>query len=134
MCVGTTVALSLSSAQGAEKKAVDLSKLPPASDKKGVTYATDIKPLFDKSCVNCHGAERPKARLRLDSLEGTLKGGEEGKVVVAGNSAGSILVHNVAHAGNPDTYMPPPRNRGNIPPLTKEQIGLIRAWIDQGAK
>jgi mono/diheme cytochrome c family protein len=134
ICVGTTVALSLFSAQGAEKKAVDLSKLPPASDKKGVTYATDIKPLFDKSCVNCHGAERPKARLRLDSLEGALKGGEDGKVVLSGDSAGSLLVHNVAHAGNPDGYMPPPRNRGNIPPLTKEQIGLIRAWIDQGAK
>jgi mono/diheme cytochrome c family protein len=134
MCVGTTVALSLFSSQGAEKQAVDASKLPPASAKKGVTYATDIKPLFDKSCVNCHGAERPKARLRLDSLEGALKGGEDGKVVLSGNSAGSILVHNIAHAGNPDSYMPPPRNRGNIPPLTKEQIGLIRAWIDQGAK
>jgi hypothetical protein len=30
--------------------------------------------------------------------------------------------------------MPPPKNKGNIPPLTPEQIGLIRAWIDQGAK
>ena len=134
MCVGTTVALSLLSAQGAEQKVVDLSKLPPASDKTGVTYATDIKPLFDKSCVRCHGAERPKARLRLDSLEGALKGGEDGKVVLPGNSAGSLLIHNIAHAGNPDDYMPPPRNRANIGPLTKEQIGLIRAWIDQGAK
>ena len=45
-----------------------------------------------------------------------------------------MLVHNVAHAGEPDAYMPPPRNRANILPLTKEQIGLIRASIDQGAK
>jgi len=134
MCVGTTVALSLFSSQGAEKQAVDASKLPPASDKKGVTYATDIKPLFDKSCVNCHGAERPKAKLRLDSLEGALKGGEDGKVVLAGDSAGSVLVHCVAYAGKPDTYMPPPKNKANIPPLTKDQIGLLRAWIDQGAK
>jgi hypothetical protein len=134
MCVGATVALSLFSAQGAEKKAVDLSKLPPASDKTGVTYATDIKPLLEKSCVKCHGAEKPKGRLRLDSLEGILKGGEDGKVLLPGNSAGSMLVHNVAHAGEPDDYMPPPRNKANIGPLTKEQIGLIRAWIDQGAK
>ncbi|MGO8931798.1 MAG: c-type cytochrome domain-containing protein [Limisphaerales bacterium] len=133
-CLGTTLALSLLSAQGADEKAVDLSKLPPASDKTGVTYATDIKPLFEKSCVRCHGAEKPKARLRLDSLEGALKGGEDGKVVLPGNSAGSMLVHNVAHAGSPDDYMPPPRNRANISPLTKEQIGLLRAWIDQGAK
>jgi mono/diheme cytochrome c family protein len=134
VCLATTLALSLFSAQGADKKAVDPSKLPPASDKTGVNYATDIKPLFEKSCVKCHGAERPKAKLRLDNLEGALKGGEDGKVVLPGDSASSILVHNVAHAGNPDGYMPPPRNKANIGPLTQEQIGLIRAWIDQGAK
>jgi hypothetical protein len=134
ICAGTMVVLSLLSAQGAEKKAVDVTKIPPPSDKTGVTYATDIKPLFEKSCVKCHGAEKPKGRLRLDSLEGALKGGEDGKVVLPGDGAGSMLVQNVAHAGDPDDYMPPPRNKANIGPLTKEQIGLIRAWIDQGAK
>ena len=63
-----------------------------------------------------------------------LKGGEDGKVVLSGDSAGSMLVHNIAHAGDPDSYMPPPRNKANIGPLAKEQIGLVRAWIDQGAK
>ena len=134
VCVGTSLTLCLLSAHGAEKKAVDLSKIPPASSKTGVTYATDIKPILDKSCAKCHGAEKPKGRLRLDSLEGALKGGETGKVVLPGNSAGSVLVHNVAHAGHPDAYMPPPRNKANIPPLTKEQISLVRAWIDQGVK
>jgi mono/diheme cytochrome c family protein len=134
VCVGTTLALSLVIAQGADKKAVDLSKIPPASDKTGVTYATDIKPIFDTSCIKCHGAEKPKARLRLDGLAAALKGGEDGKVVLPGDSAGSMLVQCVAHAGKPDGFMPPPRNKANIPPLTKEQIGLIRAWIDQGAK
>ena len=132
--VGTTLAVSLVIAQGAEKQAVDLSKIPPASDKTGVTYATDIKPIFDKSCIRCHGAEKPKARLRLDGLEAALKGGEDGKVILAGRSADSMLVHCVSHAGKPDGFMPPPKNKANIPPLTKEQIGLIRAWIDQGAK
>ena len=132
--VATALALSFAIAQGAGKPAVDLSKLPPVSSKAGVTYATDIKPIFDRSCIKCHGAEKPKARLRLDGLEGALKGGEDGKVILPGNSAGSILVHNVANAGAPDGYMPPPRNKANLPPLTKEQIGLIRAWIDQGAK
>jgi mono/diheme cytochrome c family protein len=134
ICLGTMLTLSLGSAHSAEKKAVDVSKLPPTSDKTGVTYTTDIKPLFEKSCVKCHGAEKPKGKLRLDSLEGILKGGEDGKVVLAGNSGVSMLVHNVAHAGDPDDYMPPPRNKAGIQPLTKEQIGLIRAWIDQGAK
>ena len=133
-CVGTTLALSLVIVHGAEKQAVDLSKIPPASINKGVTYATDIKSIFEKSCIKCHGAEKPKARLRLDGLETALKGGEDGKVILPGDGAGSMLVHSIAHVGKPDGYMPPPRNKAHIPPLTAEQIGLIRAWIDQGAK
>jgi mono/diheme cytochrome c family protein len=122
------------SAQAADKKKVDTSQLPPASDQKGVTYTKDIKPIFDKSCIKCHGTEKPKAKLNLSTLEGALKGSENGKVIEPGNSADSILVHNVAHIGNEDDFMPPPDNKAKIPPLTKEQVGLIRAWIDQGAK
>ena len=134
VCAATALSLSILSGAAADKKAVDLSKIPPASDKTGVTYVTDIKPILDKSCIRCHGADKPKGKLRVDSLDGVLKGGEDGKMVVPGNSAGSVLVHNIAQAGDPDGYMPPPKNKANIAPLTKEQIGLIRAWIDQGAK
>jgi hypothetical protein len=134
VCAAMAFSLSIFSGTAAEKKAVDLSKIPPPSDKAGVTYAVDIKPMLEKSCTKCHDGEKPKAKLRLDSLEGVLKGGEDGKVVLPGDSAGSMLVHNIAHAGDPDGYMPPPRNKAGIGPLTKEQIGLIRAWIDQGAK
>lgn len=112
----------------------DASKLPPASTKQNVTYATDIKPIFDTSCVKCHGAQKPRGHLRMDSLEGILKGGEDGKVVEAGKSDKSMLVLNVAHVGEPDDFMPPPKNKLGIKQLTPEQIGLIRAWIDQGAK
>lgn len=113
---------------------IDKSKLPPASDKKGVTYAGDIKAIFDKSCIKCHGAEKPKAKLRLDNLEGALKGGENGKVIEPGKSADSVLVHNIAWLGEEDYWMPPKDNKAKIAPLTKEEIGLVRAWIDQGAK
>ena len=124
----------LAIALSASAKDLDLSKLPPASSAKGVTYAKDIKPILDNSCIKCHGAEKPKAKLRLDSLEGALKGGEDGKVIEPGNSAKSMLVHNIARIGEDDTWMPPPDNKAKIPPLPPEQIGLIRAWIDQGAK
>ena len=134
VCVTAALSLSILSGQGAEKRVVALSKIPPPSDKTGVTYAVNIKPILDKSCIKCHDGEKPKGKLRLGSLAGVLKGGEDGKVVQPGNSAGSVLVQNVAHAGDPDDYMPPPGNKASIPPLTKEQIGLIRAWIDQGAK
>ena len=133
-CAAAALSISVLSGLAAEKKGVDLSKIPPASGKSGVTYATDIKPILEKSCTKCHDGEKPKAKLRLDSLAGVLKGGEDGKVVQPGNGAASMLVANIAHAGDPDDYMPPPRNKAGIGPLTKEQIGLIRAWIDQGAK
>jgi hypothetical protein len=109
-------------------------KLPPAADKKDVTYAGDINPIFEKSCFRCHAAGKPRADLRLDTLELALKGSEDGKVIKPGNSAESVLVLNVAHLGKRDKFMPPPKNKANIAPLTAEQVSLIRAWIDQGAK
>lgn len=129
-----TVAVALA-AQADEKKAkVDTSKLPPAATKQGVTYEGDIKAILDKSCVKCHGAEKPKAKLRLDRLADALKGGESGESIVPGKSAESPLVHSVARLGEEDYWMPPPDNKAKIPQLTPEQVGLIRAWIDQGAK
>lgn len=107
-------------------------KLPPAATKTGVTYATDIKPIFDATCVKCHDStKKPRGGVALDTLEGALKGGKDGKIIVVGNSAKSDIVLNVARVGDPDTFMP--RGKG-AKPLTPEQVGLIRAWIDQGAK
>jgi mono/diheme cytochrome c family protein len=110
---------------------VDTSKLPPASNRKDVTYPKDIKPLLDKNCIKCHGAEKQKGHLRLDSLAGALKGGEDGKVIQPGDSAKSLLIHNVARLGDQDLWMPPPEKGSQ---LRADQIGLLRAWIDQGAK
>jgi cytochrome c5 len=104
--------------------------LPAASDKKGVSFAKDIKPIFEKSCTKCHGAEKQKGKLRLDSLEAVKKGGDNGKLFEPGKSAASTLVKAVARV-NEDEAMPP---EGKGDPLTKEQVGLIRAWIDQGGK
>lgn len=131
---------------------MDPSKLPPASTQTGLTFEKDIHPILDAHCVRCHGDQRPKAGLRLDSLEGVLKGSKDHKVVVPGQSDKSRLAFAVANIDG-KVYMPPkPRQRPNLPPngatnspppppnphpwkpLTTEQVGLIRAWIDQGAK
>ncbi len=109
---------------------IDLSKIPAASKKEGVTFAKDIQPIFEKSCYKCHGPEKQKAKLRLDSLAATLKGGEDGPNVIPKESAKSSLVHSVARLVEDDAM--PPEGKGD--PLTNEQVGLIRAWIDQGAK
>ena len=113
---------------------IDVSKLPPPSDRKDVTFEKDIKPLFDKSCVGCHGAEKPKGKLQLDTLEATLKGGVDGKVLEPGKSASSFLVANIAFVGDEDDRMPPPKDLAKYPKFTPEQVGLVRAWIDEGAK
>src|SRR5260221_3321114 len=89
---------------------LDASKLPPAADKKGLTYAKYIRPLFESSWVRCHGEERPKGDLRLDSLEAVLKGGEDGNVLFPGDSKKSPLVFAVARAG--DEIAMPPKRRG----------------------
>lgn len=125
-----TFALTTAACSVLASSPVDESKLPPVAKKDGVTYAKDIKPIFDKSCVKCHGPEKQKAKLRLDSLEWTLKGADGEDVVSKGKSAASELVHTVARL-NEDEAMPP---EGKGDPLTKEEVGLIRAWIDQGAK
>ena len=138
----TTLALSVVfgfaaaiSAQDAPPAAPAAPKeLPPASTKTGVTYATDIKPIFDASCIKCHGDMRPGAGIVLTSLESTLKGGKDGKILTPGDSTKGPLVMSVAHVGDPRSFMPrAPRGQKAVP-LTPEQVGLIRAWIDQGAK
>jgi hypothetical protein len=86
---------------------VDVSKLPPPSPRKGVTFAKDIEPLFKASCLRCHSGQRPKAGLRLDSLDHVLKGSsKDGKVIVPGDSARSKLVIAVARIDE-HTAMPP---------------------------
>ena len=143
--------------------APDLSKLPPPAKQEGVTYSKDIRPIFEASCLKCHGSERPKAGLSLDSLEAVLKGSKEGKVIVPGQSAKSQLVISVARLDAESAMPPKPRQGGprggqkraeggapnatgtNQPPgkgpmgpppkpLTPEQVGLVRALVDQGSK
>lgn len=125
-----TASLAASAVIVGHAAAPDISKLPPASDKKDLTYAKDIKPIFEKSCFKCHGPEKQKGKLRLDSLEAVKKGGEDGEMIIAGQSTKSPLILQVA--GLVEDAQMPPEGKGD--PLTKEQIGLLRAWVDQGAK
>jgi Protein of unknown function (DUF1553)/Protein of unknown function (DUF1549)/Planctomycete cytochrome C len=93
-----------------------------------VDYSKDIKPLLATACVQCHGADQPKGDLRLDTAAGALKGGEKGKVVVAGKSADSLLVKLLQGAHDDLPQMPFKRNA-----LSAEQVAVIKQWIDDGA-
>src|SRR5215471_19553784 len=98
--------------------------LPPASKAK-VDFARDVQPLFAKRCLVCHGAQQQMSGLRLDQKEAALKGGASGPDILPGDSAGSRLIHLVA--GVEKKVMPPAGAR-----LTADEVGLLRAWIDQG--
>ena len=93
MRLKTTLLLTSLSAAALGLRAADFdaAKLPPASTQAGVTYEKDIKPLFERSCFKCHGAEKQKGKLRLDSLEATLKGGSNGPGFEKGASAKSTF-------------------------------------------
>jgi len=128
--------LSVAMLTAAEKKKAewDANKLPPAASKTGLTFDKDIKPILEKSCVKCHSGEKPKSKYRMNTLANVIKGGESGDAaIVPNNSAKSPMVAYVSDLVE-DMEMPPTEKRDKYPQLTKEQIGLIRAWIDQGAK
>jgi hypothetical protein len=108
----------------------DVAKLPPPATNH-IEFLRDIQPIFERTCLRCHGPERPKSKFRLDNRQAALAGGENepGRDIVPGDSANSQLIHYVA-GFDPELRMPPP---GKGDPLTAQEIGLLRAWIDQGA-
>ncbi len=109
--------------------AADVRKLPPAA--KSYDFDKDIRPILESTCVRCHGERRQKSSFRLDTRNGLLQGGEENeKVIVEGHSDKSQLIRLVA--GLVEDIPMPPKKEGVT--LTARQIGLLRAWIDAGAK
>ena len=92
-----------------------------------VDFASEIYPIFEQRCVNCHGSEQQMGEFRLDSKSIALKGGVSGPSILPGHAERSPLVQRIAGIGelNP---MPLVGDR-----LSPEQIVLVRAWIDQGA-
>ena len=87
--------------------------------------ADRVRALLDTRCISCHGAEKQKGGLRLDSREAVLKGGESGVGAVAGDPEGSLLVRAVRHLAG-DLKMPPKER------LTSEQIDLLARWVRGG--
>lgn len=110
----------------------DARRLPPPAKQK-VEFAKDIKPLLEKSCTQCHSGDKPKGGYRTDTIENLTKGSGSDASIIPGNSAKSPLIHYVADLVE-ESEMPPTDKRDKFPALTKDQISLLRAWIDQGAK
>ena len=97
----------------------------PAAAARPVVFSRDIKPIFDASCIRCHARGRAKGGFQLDTRDTVLKGGDSGPAVVAGHSDESLLIELVSGVDD-DEVMPKKGSR-----LTAQQVGLLRAWIDQ---
>src|SRR5437868_1437537 len=91
-------------------------------------FTADVRPVLAKHCVGCHGPEKQKGGLRLDSAAGLRAGGDSGPPVVPGDGAKSRLYQAITGAN--DVPAMPPKG----PRLAAAEVDRIRAWIDQGAK
>lgn len=100
-------------------------KLPPAADFK-VDFEKHVQPLLSQKCHSCHGEEVQQSGLRLDRRQNALRGGDYGPVIIPGKSAESKLIRRLVN-GDGGLQMPP------TGALSDEEIGTLRAWIDQGA-
>jgi WD40 repeat protein len=97
-----------------------------------VDFEKEILPVFRRNCLACHSATEAQGDLVLESPQTILKGGSEGPAVVAGKSGESRLLKLASQQKEP--LMPPPDNDVKAKPLTPQELGLIKLWIDQGAK
>jgi len=106
--------------------AIDPEELPPPA-KHEVNFVKEIFPIFKKHCIKCHGPDKQKSDYRIDVKARAFEGGEMGEAIIPGKSAESPLVHFIS--GLDEEIMMPPK--GDL--LGDKTVGLIRAWIDQGA-
>lgn len=92
-------------------------------------FTARVLPILDKHCVVCHGPEKQKAGLRLDSFEHTMKGGEGGEVVKPRAVKESELFRRITLPHDDEEVMP----SDGKPLLAPEEIKVIELWIAAGA-
>ena len=89
-------------------------------------FEKHVRPVLVERCESCHGAEKQKGGLRLDSRAGWQKGGESGTALVPGKPEESRLIKAIRY-GDPDLQMPPKHK------LTDGEIAALTDWVKQGA-
>ena len=114
--------------------AADAKVIPVAEIKRDtpVDFEKEVLPILRKNCVACHNASQAESKLVLESPQAILKGGDSGPSAVVGKGLESLLLQRAT--GAVDDIMPPKDNKVAARPLTPQELGLIKLWIDQGAK
>jgi mono/diheme cytochrome c family protein len=101
----------------------------PKDANDAVAFAGVVQPILQQNCLSCHGPQKAKAGLRLDSLAGILKGGDNGPAIVAGKGPESELIRRIRLPSTEEDHMPPEGK----PQPSRDDIALLQWWIDAGA-
>lgn len=97
-----------------------------------VDFQRELLPVLQKKCLACHNATDAESGLVLESPATILKGGNEGPSAVAGKPDESLIFLLASHQQEP--VMPPEGNSANAQNFTPAELGLLKLWIEQGAK
>jgi len=98
-----------------------------------IDFDREIRPFLSDNCLSCHCQTTTKGGLNLETPELMMKGGDSGAAVEPKKAAESLLLQAAAHLDD-DLVMPPRDNKAKAKNLTPEQLGLLKLWIDQGAR
>ena len=93
-----------------------------------INFVKQIKPIFQRYCASCHGPDMVESGFRADFGSLLLEGGDRGAALVAGDASKSLIYQVLVGEGDV-AQMP-----FELPKLSDEQIALVKAWIDEGAK
>ncbi|MBI4301127.1 MAG: hypothetical protein HY664_00790 [Chloroflexi bacterium] len=102
---------------------------PDIAVKGRPSYVQDIKPIFDQSCIRCHGPVDAHNGLRLDSYEGVMAGTLNGPIVYPGEPSLSNLLTLIKHESSPQIWMPYHQEE-----LSPNRIRNIENWVKDGAR
>ena len=93
------------------------------------SFESEILPILQAKCSKCHGKEKQNSELRLDTVEGIIKGGGSGEPLMVKGDAESSLIISFIKSDDADEKMPPEGE----PQLTVEEQDLLVRWINEGA-
>lgn len=111
----------------ADEKGAAIKPIPNIQE--AVLYADVVQPLLQAKCYSCHGANKQKAKLRLDQPAFILKGGKDGPVIKPRKADESEMIERMLLPLSDEDHMPPKEKKQ----LTPGEISLLHWWINTGA-
>lgn len=96
------------------------------ADADAAFFTTSVKPILEQRCIDCHGPEKQKADLRLDSRAAILTGGESGAAAVPGKPDDSLLIKAIRYDGE---LKMPPKKKGK---LADAEVATLTDWVKRG--